>query len=228
MKKDHLLLDSEIRELKVIYKRKKVVSGDAQLVEKIYKRMNPNYSLVCDTCIDALAAEVRGLIAYAEKQIRKPIYKFEDESPAVEPKDVVIPEKEGVEVDPNKKEEPAAPAPADEKKLIELNHEGIAGLDNPTLIAYVKQETGVELSEHADRAELLATADDLLDQKEKDDKEDEEAAKIVLPKNGVTGLKSVLIYEYVKQETGVELAEGLKRQELIKAAGEALKAHSDK
>jgi hypothetical protein len=105
-----------------------------------------------------------------------------------------------------------------------------AKLSNAEIVAYVFKETEIELSENADREELLESAIDILANfvdesikkivaKKVDLKLDE---KVELHKNGLTATKGAVIYAYVKQETGIELQPKLKRPILLKAAAEAL------
>jgi len=104
----------------------------------------------------------------------------------------------------------APEAPAEDAPIV-LNHEGINGLNNADLIKYVFQKTGVELSEHADRSDLISSADDLLDDKE------EETARLTVPKGGVGRMKNVDLIAYLEQETGTKY-DKLERPELLKLA----------
>lgn len=105
----------------------------------------------------------------------------------------------------------------------------VTKMSNAEIVAYVLEKTEVELSENADRDELVESALDLLasfvDEKvqkliAKD--VDIKLEKVELHKNGLNATKGEIIYKYVKQETGKELQQGLKRPALLKAAAEAL------
>lgn len=225
MKSAHLLTPEEILSLKAIRKRGKVGSGDYSTINEIYKRMSPGY-VVCDTCIDTLAAETKSLIAYAEKQIGGSILNYDPESPDRDidpglpvtihidelpdlPKDkgnfsktIVIPAAYFQAIEPTGDD--TTPLTADQ----------VSAMNSDAIIAYVKKLTDVELEE-ADHAELVETALEVLGLKV-------EPKKIALPKNGFSGLGKDDLIAYVIQEKGVTLDGSLSRPKLLKAAAEIL------
>lgn len=288
----HLLTHEELLQIKALKERRRVSTTDAPMLNAIYGRMTPGYE-ICTTCIEALAAEAKSLIAYAEKQIDGKVIDYtgsEEDNAQIEDSEkiadqVVEPDrvtatKEVTVFRENYKGRPAfltllvpseidgVPVPDDHSiegnfKVLSVNYdvagkqdknvqindailktkgltEAIQGdqvkevketnvglkftavqikeLPTPELIAYVEKETDIELSEHADREELVADALELLGLVDAPG-----AAKFVLHKNGLTAMKGDAIYGYVKQETGTELPKGLKRPALLIAAAEALK-----
>lgn len=105
----------------------------------------------------------------------------------------------------------------------------VTKMSNAEIVAYVFEKTEIELSENADRDELVESALDLLASfvEEKVQKlvaKDVEIKleKVELHKNGLNATKGEIVRAYVKQETGKELQQGLKRPALLKAAAEAL------
>lgn len=270
MAKNHLLTDDELRTLKQIKIRKTVTSDDADVLEAIYKRMNPKYEL-CKTCLDTLAAEASSLVGYAEKQLGHSLREFENEEriietvtseddevehkeitvtrtidgklwdfvlrvPADTPNDaafafhingdMVVSKTEVVPVD-SIEESDKQPSPP--LGRIELDHDGIYGLTNEDLIKYVFQETGTELSEHADRGELISSACDLLEiEKQREQEEQEKTVeRLAIPESGISKMKNDELRAYIEQETGTYYGE-LNRPELQKLAKQAQKNEKSK
>lgn len=234
-KQPHELTHEELLALKELKQRRRVSTGDAPTLNAIYGRMTPGYT-ICETCVDTLAAEANSLILYAEKQIGGLLLDYTDDGS----NDSQKAKKEKVAKTKAKKEPKAAKAkeagPAKTtdgiletpglKEAID-GPKQVKDMTNAEIVAYVLDKTGIELSEHAERDELIESAKDLLGDNIpgilKGRKQLEGSAGIVsLHANGLVSTKGEVIYQYVKQETGIELQQGLKRPALLQAAAEAL------
>lgn len=286
----HELTHEELLEIKALKERRKVSTADVPMINAIYSRMTPGYS-ICPTCIETLGAEAKSLIAYAEKQIGGAILNYtgsEEEAAQIESsekivkkvvqddtKEVVVERlhfgmnalvtlrvpadlpQEGIDKIGNIDEHfnqaivvsveysGSVPAPVtftpeeirdvtakgSTTKEITLNStpenasifqqpKTLEEMTNAEIVEFVEKETGIELSENADRIELLESATDLLQSMSN---ALDEKTTVALHKNGLTATKGDIIYAYVKQETGTELPKGLKRPALLIAAAEALK-----
>ena len=228
-KQPHELTHEELIQLKELKQRRRVSTGDAPMLNAIYGRLTPGYT-ICETCVDTLAAEANSLIMFAEKQIGGSILNYEQSEDAEKAAAKAAKDAEKAAVKAAKDAEKAAAkaAKAGTDSSNTQNEPGkisIEEMNTDAIIALVLEKTGIELSEHAEREELIASAKDLLI-----GHIEEEAApaapaspeKVSLHVNGLVSTKTEVIYKFVKQETGTDLQEGLSRPDLLKAAAEAL------
>lgn len=206
-KQPHELTHEELIQLKELKQRRRVSTGDAPMLNAIYGRLTPGYT-ICETCVDTLAAEANSLIMFAEKQIGGSILNYEQSE------------------DAEKAAAKAAKAGTDSSST--QNEPGkisIEEMNTDAIIALVLEKTGIELSEHAEREELIMSAKDLLIghiEEESASAAPASTEKVSLHVNGLVSTKTEVIYKFVKQETGTDLQEGLSRPDLLKAAAEAL------
>lgn len=232
-KQPHELTHEELLALKELKQRRRVSTGDAPTLNAIYGRMTPGYT-ICETCVDTLAAEANSLILYAEKQIDGSLLDYASE----EANDTQNAKTQKVAGKPGRKSKKVAEAvnvkAVDGVLTTPGLKEAIAGDDKPKevkdmtnaeIVAYVLEKTGIELSENADRDELIASATDLLIDYVGDAASNlagPPAGEVQLHRNGLVSTKGEIIYAYVKQEKGIDLQQGLPRPALLKAAAEAL------
>ena len=217
-KQPHELTHEELIQLKELKQRRRVSTGDAPMLNAIYGRLTPGYT-ICETCVDTLAAEANSLIMFAEKQIGGSILNYEQSEDA---------EKAAAKAAKDAEKAAAKAAKAGRDSSSTQNEPGkisIEEMNTDAIIALVLEKTGIELSEHAEREELIMSAKDLLIghiEEESAPAAPASTEKVSLHVNGLVSTKTEVIYKFVKQETGTDLQEGLSRPDLLKAAAEAL------
>lgn len=221
----HELTHEELLDIKALKERRKVSTADVPMINAIYSRMTPGYS-ICPTCIETLGAEAKSLIAYAEKQIGGSILNYtgtEEESAEIESSEKIV----------------KKPVQDDMKEVkVERLHFGMKALVTLRVPAELTQE-GIDkigdIDEHFNQAAIVAveyansvpvtfTPEEIRDVTEKGSTTKEITLPATLKEKNV-GLKftAVQIQElptpeliaYVEKETDIELSEHASREELV-------------